>query len=212
MVFVPYIGEKYAVQYMIPNYVGEGLAAFVPGLLSLIQNAGPSSDFSNITNATSGDIEPFQDVESRLLFSVSTYMNLLGVLLCVCSLAFAVLIHGRRGKNERYKFETEKRENLERSAEIAVLTEGNTEELKANPSQDEVFTTFYSQNVENGLLSSIVFFIVFLVYGFLPSIQPYAVSLNLLPPFFPAKKPEPSLFLQDLTVRNRRARLLLKHK
>ena len=187
VVFVPYIGEKYAAQYMIPNYVGEALAAFVPGILSLIQTAGPSFDnsFSNRTNETVAErFERFQQVfESKLLFSVSAYMSLLGVLLCSCMLAFAWLVHAQRGKSERSKFKEQKRENAETSHrnEGMTMSEKSGAEARVDPSQDVVFRTFCSQRVETGLLAFLVLFIVFLVYGLLPSLQSYAVSWLVFP-------------------------------
>lgn len=120
VVFLPFICENYIREYIIPNYIGESLAAFVPGLLSLIQNLNnefshsssimTSCSSSSASSSLSFDHHQNQNSSSlslpppqEPLFSVSTFFLLMSLLLMTSTLAFYLLLNLSSSKFERQK-------------------------------------------------------------------------------------------------------------
>ncbi|CAF0871496.1 unnamed protein product [Brachionus calyciflorus] len=88
--FLPYIGEHFSKEYIIPNYIGESLSALIPGVLSIIQGIGhPEECFDN--NTSNGN---YTLIEERVKpnFSVRIYFILLSILIAICLVSFC-LIH-----------------------------------------------------------------------------------------------------------------------
>lgn len=86
--FLPYIGGNFAKEYMIPNYIGESLAALVPSTIALAQGLGQNPGCHNVTTANGTHLEPIQIKPN---FSVQVYFLLMFVLLIISASSFTFL-------------------------------------------------------------------------------------------------------------------------
>lgn len=87
---MPYIGLNFAKEYLIPNYIGESLAALFPSVLSLIQGLGQDPGCYNYTDPDTNVTEliPAPIVPT---YSVQLYFFFMFGLLCVSTTAFSLL-------------------------------------------------------------------------------------------------------------------------
>lgn len=83
--FLPYVGEFFPKEYIIPNYVGESLSSFIPGILAIIQGVGSPDECLNVTSADNSTTV-ISGVKTK--FSVSVYFVLMGLLICISLVSF----------------------------------------------------------------------------------------------------------------------------
>ena len=77
---MPYIGLNFVKEYLIPNYVGESLAALIPSVLSLIQGLGhdpgcfnQTDPLTNLTQLFPGTIIPNYSVRVSFYSCLAYY-------------------------------------------------------------------------------------------------------------------------------------------
>lgn len=87
---MPYIGLNFAKEYLIPNYVGESLAALIPSVLSLIQGLGQDPGCYNYTNPDTNETE-LVPIDIIPTYSVQLYFFFMFGLLCISTTSFSLL-------------------------------------------------------------------------------------------------------------------------
>lgn len=193
--FLPYIGGNFAKEYMIPNYIGESLAALVPSVLSLAQGLGQTLPCQNITifnetsntNTTSlvpGVIKPN--------FSVQIYFLMMFVLLIISTSSFTFLNLSKTAAQARKQNAIsnrvekrigphfEKSENKESICSNSTLVselsaEGRYIEKPATSTEDHSLRSYTKEEKrEMIILLTLVFMLSFGNYGVLPGLQTYS--------------------------------------
>ena len=151
------------------------MAALIPSILSLIQNAGKEDTCYNVTEANTTQLlpKPFKPV-----YSVSVYFLLLFILVSISTAAFSVLHFSAMGKRERKRakdleFDSEKQE---KSLELNETSADSKGELKSAGSLNKGLVGTTNQKFEKTLLLSITATIAFTCYGVLPGFQSYSVN------------------------------------
>jgi hypothetical protein len=144
---LPYIGENFAKEYIIPNYIGESLAALLPSILSLSQGLGKDPGCHNVTN---GNVTKLDPMPINPNYSVQVYFILIFILLGISTLAFSCLHFSPLAIRERKQ--NSKAINLE-------TQEGKFERLTIN---NQVSSTKNQRN-ETIIFSCMTFVIAFLV-------------------------------------------------
>ena len=101
--FLPYIGSNFVKEYIIPNYIGESLAALVPSVISLMQGLGQTPPCHNVTttDANNQSVTKLTPMDITPNFSVSLYFVFMFGLLCVSTISFTLLNFSRLAKRER---------------------------------------------------------------------------------------------------------------
>lgn len=90
--FLPYIGGNFAKEYMIPNYIGESLAALVPSSLALAQGLGQNPGCHNVTRLVNGtNVTTTEAIPIVPNYSVQVYFLLMFTLLVISTLSFSFL-------------------------------------------------------------------------------------------------------------------------
>ena len=164
---------------MIPNYIGESLAALLPAILSLAQGLGQDPGCHNVTDPTTNqtNLEP---ITIKPNYSVRVYFILLFLLLCISTTSFSLLNFSKIAKSVRVKSsnltksdnriepltnkssyssdELEFNTSLNDSKE-KILDSDNTSRLNAN---------VVGQTQEKIILLSIILAVSFICYGVLP--------------------------------------------
>lgn len=167
LTFLPYIGEHFSKEYIIPNYVGESMSSLVPGVLALLQGykqEEPCDKTIHASNATS-TVSPLY----RPRFSVSVYFLFMFLLLLVSILSFSVLNYSNLAIRARKR---PKRIDL------------NSTELDNDDDDDEtiwqiekevrVASNSESNKRETRLLLMLTFLVTFVYYGYLPGLLSYS--------------------------------------
>ena len=190
LTFLPYIGENFSKEYIIPNYIGESLSSLVPGILAMIQGTRTES-CSNTTNTSQYNSNSMLYLnntslknplsESQPRFSVSVYFILMFLLLCISIFSFAMLNCLKSARNARkVSPETLKKDkNSYHLYEINNFSHGNiiTKDLYV---QDEVIQPTsniqlsYDDKKVVYFLYSMSFMISFIYYGVLPALISYS--------------------------------------
>lgn len=164
---------------MIPNYIGESLAAVIPSLLGLIQGLGQDLGCKNVTLPQSYDAASNTTTESKSFlvpekiipnYSVSTYFLLMFLILCVSTISFTLLNFSKTAKNQRKK-ETILADSREETAKM------NVDILEPSPTSSiSASEKMAAQNDKNEkiILLSLIFFLSFICYGLLPALQSYS--------------------------------------
>lgn len=193
VVFLPFICENYIKEYIIPNYIGESLAAFVPGLLSLIQNFDPSSSssslstgpFNNLTNSSNSSTSI--QMPSEPLFSVTIFFILMSMLLIISTIALYLLLNTSIGRREQQKSVRIKRNQMSFSKNLSNLTKEETMICHQLDfvDNDNFHEHSFIENIKEAvdchlnneklILFTCVLVISFVGYGILPSLQSYSV-------------------------------------
>ena len=174
-ILITYFSEK---RYIIANYIGESLSAFVPGVLALLQNINNvelDDTCINSTNNSSND-HFTQNAPSQPLFSVSIFFLLMSLVLMISTFAFFLLNNTRFGKLERQKAKEMKSKN----SSSANSTNQNNEddeliykEISLEPRP--IDWSGRSEICETVILLSMVFVSSFIGYGLLPGLQTFSV-------------------------------------
>ena len=155
---------------MIPNYIGESLAAVVPSLLGLAQGLGQDLGCKNVTvhsnNNTSTILVPEHIVPN---YSVSVYFLLMFVILCVSTLAFSLLNYTHTAKSQR-KDSLCAESTSNANGETTKMTGGDVE-VTLSASQKMIAQNDKNEKV---ILLSLIFCLSFICYGILPGLQSYS--------------------------------------
>jgi hypothetical protein len=180
--FLPYIGDNFIKEYIIPNYIGESLSSLVPGVLGMIQRVGENkencSSFNNTLNAsnhhlnaTTNNISP---VSNEPRFSVSLYFFLMFILISSSALSFTIINFWKAIK-------------VHRKVSVVVVPEVKNQKVsKQSPKQlsneisnEKDNSLLLTQNQEKkkleiGFLFFLTFLVSFMYYGYLPGILSYS--------------------------------------
>jgi hypothetical protein len=165
--FLPYIGEHFIKEYIIPNYIGESLSNLIPGVLGMIQKVGTRpEDCQNGTLNSSNVTTALNDSshDDRPRFSVSVYYFLMFLLILFSTLAFSAIHFWQNMKRHRKVADTE----------LSLVAKRKSEE---NQEQRENLLTSAKDRkdkLEIGILNFIIFVISFMCYGYLPGILSYS--------------------------------------
>lgn len=192
---MPFIGLKFAKEYLIPNYVGEGLAALVPSVLSLIQGLGQNPPCTNVTDPTTNTT---QLVPGAIVpvYSVQLYFFFMFGILCVSTSAFSMLAFSpyvrpyRKGEHETNRpsptspnhsksssppINSEAKLRLEDSTTSSYDLINDTQApLNYNVSPVNSPVPFTSGFKEKFILLSYTVLLSFFCYGVLPGLQSYS--------------------------------------
>lgn len=145
--FLPYVGEFFSKEYIIPNYIGESLSSFIPGILAIIQGVGSPDECLNVTS-TDNSTTVISGVKTK--FSVSVYFVLMGLLICTSIISFLSINFAPYFKRMR------KSNHLEESV--------NSEKTKLNINQTKTVK----------IMLFISFLGGFTNYGYLPGLMSYS--------------------------------------
>jgi hypothetical protein len=179
LTFLPYIGENFSKEYIIPNYIGESLSSLIPGILAMIQGTRTES-CSNITNHRMLSLNNTNQISgSQPRFSVSVYFILMFLLLCISIFSFAMLNFLKSARSARkVSPEALKRDkNSYHLYEINNFSHGNIipKDLYV---QDEVQNVSMQLSFDDKKIVYLLYFISFMIsfinYGILPALTSYS--------------------------------------
>jgi hypothetical protein len=202
LTFLPYIGEHFTKEYIIPNYIGESLSSLIPGLLAMAQGLETSDEhckqtLPNTTNMSTTTTSMVNVNLHRPNFTVSVYFFLMFVLLLFSILAFTILNFSPVAMRERRKNRPDRKGvtkpdksltagelNLEEDDDIDLLPHGSTEDLLRNPHIEfEVPIETKQSRIERRVLLVFTFMVTFIYYGYLPGLLSYS-TMPYAPKFF----------------------------
>lgn len=195
--FLPYIGGNFIKEYIIPNYIGESLAALIPSILSLSQGLGQDLGCRNetkvneTTNQTYIVEEPIPIVPN---YSVEWYFRLMFLLLVISTGSFTCLNYSKIAVQARKKSAISAVEPNSKQIRISPSTSPNSRdpfdvksnsddslivESEQNLSKESHDINTINQNYksirnEKIILLSYVFWLSFICYGVLPGLQSYS--------------------------------------
>lgn len=190
LLFLPYVGEYFAKEYIISNYIGESMSSLIPGLLAMAQGFGDEDTAcTNVSSSNSNTTLSNQVKTFRPVFSVSVYYFLMLVILLVSILAFTVLHFSKTARAARktslndtsslvdrpesatnlaFEKETDVDSN---NNEIMTDVQLNDEPLSVRPTD---FKYRSNDRFETKFLLSLAFLVSFIYYGFLPGLVSYS--------------------------------------
>lgn len=183
LTFLPYIGEHFSKEYIIPNYIGESLSSLIPGLLAMAQGLDTSNEHCVLLNSTKPNhstttLEPVVNLH-RPNFSVSVYFFLMFVLLLFSILAFTVLNFSqlairvrKRPTTTRFAIRDDDEDDQTTSTDDLTSTR-----VLNNPKD------FGEPRYEIRLLLVLTFLVTFIYYGYLPGLLSYS-TMPYSPKFF----------------------------
>ncbi len=185
---MPYIGSNFVKEYIIPNYIGESLAALIPSIISLMQGLGQTPPCHNVTSTdpiTNETINQLVPMDIQPNFSVSLYFIFMFGLLCVSTISFTLLNFSRVAKRERKRVTIASDSGNDNEASISDFSPKTNdksylekpydrdEEIERNSSNVLRFDNA-SDSREKYLLSIYIFIVSFTCYGVLPGLQSYS--------------------------------------
>lgn len=187
LTFLPYIGDHFPKEYIIPNYIGESLSSLIPGLLAMTQGLQTSDEHckSLTTNLTNLTVQPIVNLH-RPNFSVSVYFFLMFVLLLFSVLAFSLLNFSQSAI--RYR----KPQKINRISFAAAQEEQDNDEgidsmsvdnLLENNHRVDIITDPIEHRAEIRVLLILIFLVTFIYYGYLPGLLSYS-TMPYSPKFF----------------------------
>lgn len=194
--FLPYIGEHFIKEYIIPNYIGESLSSLIPGVLGILQQID-SQETCQMANETANFIlnrsessnethieTVFQSRSSR--FSVSVYFFLMFVLIVMSVMSFTTINLWDRVKKQR-------KVSVTSSKELANVNENTTIETTSTTATAAAVEV-KRDSLEIGILFLVTFVVSFIYYGHMPGLLSYTTipygngffhwSINLSNKFF----------------------------
>ncbi|CAF0871517.1 unnamed protein product [Brachionus calyciflorus] len=121
--FLPYVGEFFAKEYIIPNYIGESLSSLIPGILAIIQGVGSPDECVNVTSVDNSTIT-ITGVQTK--FSVSVYFVLMGILICLSVASFTLINFLPYFKNMRKNRQDGYENSLEKDKSTLNRHDNNT--------------------------------------------------------------------------------------
>ena len=177
--FLPYIGGNFAKEYLIPNYVGESLAALIPAIVSLTQGLGQPEKCENVTQfdlATNTSTLALKPISITPNFSVSVYFGIMFVLLCMCTIAFTLLNFAPFAKRERKNLNANANSTSITSLEAAnSIDVSSTKSMAVSMSMSKVeIIRSPEERTEIVLLNFYTCLTTFIYYGILPGLQTYS--------------------------------------
>lgn len=164
--FLPYIGEHFIKEYIISNYVGEGLSSLVPGVLGILQGVGSISSDNcttnlNLTNSTNTSNQTLTETLAEApRFSVSWYFFFMFGLICLSAISFTIINFWDRMKANRKV-----------NDESTIVVDQPT--VKPDRKDDEPCSAS-KDKFEIGFLFCLTFLVSFVYYGYLPGIFSYS--------------------------------------
>jgi riboflavin transporter 2 len=194
--FLPYIGCNFIKEYIIPNYIGESLAALVPSVLALIQGLGQDNGCKNVTSksdtVTMADgnftlIYTLEPIPIKPNYSVSLYFMLMFALLCISTCSFTLLNYSKVAIKERktytknntrispepssvYESNHILNDDNQSSSEAAIIKKSIETVEKYNTNENRQFLERHDKEI----LLTLIFFVSFICYGVLPGLQSYS--------------------------------------
>jgi hypothetical protein len=144
---LPYIGGNFAKEYIIPNYVGESLAALIPSSLSLLQGLGQNPGCHNVTkDDNTTELQPLPIVPN---FSAQVYFILMFLLLCISTLGFSLLHFSPIARRARKQLNPSAQINNEGMHKRAVM---RTNKISQMSDHDETKNNNNNNNTHNKTL------------------------------------------------------------
>ena len=178
VLFLPFMAT-FRPQLMTAYFIGMGVSAFVPSVLSLIQGASRyeciPADQVNSTNSSH-----MVKVNLEPNFGVSTFFGLLTVWMCVALTSFVVLMYRERSSGGRERTSEEEKEIREQEEEEA--TEATPMSLKSSSYSKNHAEAEPRVEVVDGQLGlgryltvlGLVVWVNALMNGFLPAVQSFS--------------------------------------
>ncbi len=178
---MPYICGNFVKEYVIPNYIGESLAALIPSVLSLSQGLGQNTVCYNVTIDNQTVLEPERIIPN---FSVSVYFILMFILLCISTISFSLLHYSNVSRSVRKnkisdsnavssgKKEFFSQENGSDSSISADIANSNEVIIKTEAHMASIDQR--NNRVEQFVLLSYIAMLSFTCYGVLPGLQSYS--------------------------------------
>ncbi|CAF0955328.1 unnamed protein product [Brachionus calyciflorus] len=166
LTFLPYIGEYFAKEYIIANYIGESFSSLIPAVLAMLQGYKEEecNNFENITNTTDF-IRKNSTYKPK--YSVFLYFLLMFFLLLISILAFTALNYtdfARRARKNRFSW-----------VSVQFAIEDDLEDESNNKSrQIQTQLTQKENKREIRFLFALTFMVTFVYYGFLPGLISYS--------------------------------------
>jgi riboflavin transporter 2 len=193
--FLPYIGSNFIKEYIIPNYIGESLAALIPACLSLAQGLGQSPGCHNVTRAVNSttNVTTLEAIDIIPNYSVSVYFILLFILLFISTVSFTMLnfcsVSKRCRINSKNVVNNEPKNKVNPDDCHMISSSNEDIEFKepccSNMSKKRIVreseTALLSDDFnkskddsEKLILLSIILCVSFICYGVLPGLQSYS--------------------------------------
>lgn len=166
LTFLPYIGEFFEKEYIIPNYIGESFSSLIPAVLAMIQGY-KDEDCSNFITANSTNFTTNYTKYYKPKYSVFLYFLLMFFLLLISILAFSALHYteyARKARKKRFSWV---------AAQFAISDEIEDETTIRNQ-QIEFELNQKEKKREIRFLFILTFMVTFVYYGFLPGLLSYS--------------------------------------
>lgn len=174
LTFLPYIGEHYAKEYIIPNYVGESMSSLIPGVLAMIQGFKTEEEcILNSTNNTNNSLSFYSNktltekVSNQPRFSVFLYFILMFVLLLICIVSFSILNFSRLARKARKNKLSWINLDLPSTDELEDESVYQNRQLRFEMEQE-------TKQKEIRFLLFLTFIVTFVYYGYLPGLLSYS--------------------------------------
>jgi hypothetical protein len=198
---LPYIGQYFKKEYIIPNYVGESLSSMIPSILGILQGVGIETECNNLYNKTDEYLNGTKNFNQSFLlthaplkpaFSVSTFFFIMFLILLISTISFTLLNYAPvsiRTRNDKKTNENGDKNILtpkttsdyERVSfhytSLSSLMEQKTGQIELIKNTDESDNTIETSKInskEKVLLLIIGMFVSFTIYGILPAFQSYS--------------------------------------
>lgn len=165
-------------EYIIPNYIGESLAALIPSVLSLAQGSSQEAlcqneTFINITSKTNYTYLVTLPIQPN--YPVSTFFIFMFVLLVISTISFTFLNFSKYAIKHR-KPNAIGTKRLTQTSPYSSVSQKNDEDIEIKNFTEDVETdsNFDCIKQEKLILFFYIFAISFIAYGFLPGLQSYS--------------------------------------
>lgn len=165
LTFLPYIGEYFAKEYIIPNYIGESFSSLVPAVLALIQGFQDEECDTLDQNKTSTSRIPKLVYKAK--YSVFVYFLLIFFLLLISILAFSYLNnsdYAKRARKNRFSWV---------SADFA-LSDDTEDDISRREKEKQQQRNIKENQFEIRFLFILTVMVTFVYYGFLPGLMSYS--------------------------------------
>lgn len=171
LTFLPYIGEHFSKEYIIPNYVGESLSSLIPGVLALLQGFKQDDDCDNQKFNNSSNFSSLAQNSNKKSYkprySVFLYFIFMFLLLLISVLSFSVLNHSKYAR----KFRKVKLSWISLDLDSPDVLEDESiyenREIRYELEKNE-------KKTEIRFLLFLTFLVTFIYYGYLPGLLSYS--------------------------------------
>lgn len=182
--FLPFVGENFKKEYIIPYYIGESLFALIPSSIALFQGVGSSEGCRNVTKNNETKLE---EMPRDPNFDVEVYYLIIFGLMCVSIAAFVYLDCSKMVRKERQQLlkakQTMEVEELNhqhhhQQQQNRLLSDQQMEMIQDDDDEQEEeeveVDAMMSETKEEIILYTITFFTTFFFYGILAGVQTYS--------------------------------------